>query len=97
MMNKKQLAGKVAEKNGLSKVKTEKIIDVILAEILTALQAGEKIRLVGFGHFFIRKRKGRVGRNPHTGEAMTIGETQCPAFKPGVILKQAVRGGNDSI
>ena len=85
------IAGKVAGKNGLSKVKAEKIIDTILEEILPALRDGEKVRLVGFGNFIVRKRKGRIGRNPQTGGAMTIGETKRPAFISGVNLTKAVR------
>lgn len=91
-MNKKQLAGKVGEKMGLSKAETERIIDSMLSSITEALVRGEKVRLVGFGNFVVRKRKGRVGRNPQTGEKITIGESKAPAFVPGINLKKAVKG-----
>jgi DNA-binding protein HU-beta len=91
-MNKKQLAGKVGAKADLSKAETERIIDVILDEITAALNRGEKVRLVGFGNFVVRKRKGRVGRNPQTGATITIGESKCPAFVPGINLKKTVKG-----
>jgi DNA-binding protein HU-beta len=91
-MNKKQLARKVANKMDLSKAEAERIIDSILNSISDALIAGEKVRLVGFGNFVVRKRKGRVGRNPQTGEKITIGESKSPAFVPGINLKKAVKG-----
>ncbi len=90
-MNKKQLAGKVAEKMDLSKAQAERIIDSTLNSITEALVREEKVRLVGFGNFVVRKRKGRVGRNPQTGEKITIGESKSPAFVPGINLKSSVK------
>jgi len=55
------------------------------------LAKGEKIQLVGFGTFEIRERAERTGRNPQTGEEMTIPATKIPAFKPGKELKEAVK------
>lgn len=91
-MNKKQLARKVANKMDLSKAEAERIIDSMLNSISEALISGEKVRLVGFGNFVVRKRKGRVGRNPQTGEKITIGESKSPAFVPGINLKKSVKG-----
>ena len=90
-MNKKQLAGKVGEKMNLSKAETERIIDATIDEITAALERNEKVRLVGFGNFVVRKRKGRVGRNPQTGATITIGESRCPAFVPGINLKKTIK------
>lgn len=91
-MNKKQLAGKVGNKVGITKAKAENIIDATLGLISEALVKGEKVRLVGFGNFLVRSRKGRIGRNPQTGEKITIGESKAPAFVPGINLKKAVKG-----
>jgi len=91
-MNKKQLAGKVGAKADLSKAEAEKIIDVVLDEVKAALERNEKVRLVGFGNFIVRKRKGRIGRNPQTGEKITIGESRSPGFVPGINLKKAIKG-----
>ena len=91
-MNKKQLAGKVAEKTDLSKAAAERIIDSTLNAITEALIGGEKVRLVGFGNFVVRKRKGRIGRNPQTGDKITIGESKSPAFVQGINLKKAIKG-----
>ena len=91
-MNKKQLAGKVGNKMGITKAQTERIIDCVLGMISDALIKGEKVRLVGFGNFLVRKRKGRIGRNPQTGDKITIGESKAPAFVPGINLKKAIKG-----
>ncbi len=91
-MNKKQLAGRVAKESDLTKAEAEKVLDIALKHISEALIRGEKVRLVGFGNFLVRTRAGRVGRNPQTGEKITIGSTKSPAFVPGVNLKAAVRG-----
>lgn len=91
-MNKKQLAGKVANRMDLTKAEAERIIDAALEEISQALVRGDKVRLVGFGNFVVRSRKGRVGRNPQTGEKITIGQSKAPAFVPGINLKKSVKG-----
>ncbi|NQT30664.1 MAG: HU family DNA-binding protein [Candidatus Saganbacteria bacterium] len=91
-MNKKQLAGRVGSKMKITKAKAEKVIDTTLDFISQALVAGEKVRLVGFGNFVVRSRKGRVGRNPQTGAKITIAQSKAPAFVPGVNLKKLVKG-----
>lgn len=93
-MNKKQLAGRMAEKADLSKIEAERMIDVLLGEITEALTRGEKVRLVGFGNFVVRKRKGRIGRNPQTGEKITIGSSISPGFVPGINLKKVVKSSS---
>lgn len=90
-MNKKQLAQKVSKKMQLTKAETERIIDSTLDTISDELKAGKKVRLVGFGNFVVRTRKGRIGRNPQTGEKITIGSTKGPAFVPGINLKKAIK------
>lgn len=90
-MNKKQLAAKVGKKMNTTKAQTERIIDAVLDSITEAMKAGKKVRLVGFGNFVVRTRKGRIGRNPQTGEKITIGSSKGPAFVPGINLKQAIK------
>ncbi|MFA5839775.1 MAG: HU family DNA-binding protein [Candidatus Margulisiibacteriota bacterium] len=91
-MNKKQLAGKVANKVDVTKAFAEEMIDAILGTITEVLKGGDKIRLVGFGNFVVRTRKGRIGRNPQTGEKITIGSSKSPAFVPGINLKGTIKG-----
>ena len=91
-MNQKELAEKLAEKFGDKKAQMERVMDTAIEIITEALAKGEKVRLVGFGNFVVKTRKGRVGRNPRTGQQMEIGATKCPVFVAGFNLKKAVRG-----
>ena len=90
-MNKGDLIQQVAEKTGFSKKDSEKALAAVLEGVEKALQAGEKVQLVGFGTFEVRERKAREGRNPGTGEAIKIEAMKVPAFKPGKALKDQVR------
>lgn len=91
MMNKKQLAGKVAHKVDLKKSAVERVIDSSLEVITETLQKGDKVRLVGFGNFLVRSRAARVGRNPQTGDKISIPVSKAPAFVPGINLKKAIK------
>lgn len=90
-MTKQELVQTVAEKCGLTKKDAEHVLNTILEEITAALKAGEKVQLIGFGTFETRKRSGRMGRNPQTGEAIHIPESTVPAFRAGSKLKEAVK------
>ena len=90
-MNQKELAWQVAKQLNYNKVDVEEIIDCFLRNITTAMAAGEKVRLVGFGIFETHNRAGREGRNPQTGEKIFIPETKTPAFIAGRVLKDAVK------
>ncbi len=89
-MTKAELIDKVAAKSGLTKKDSGKAIDAVFESITEAIAAGEKVQLVGFGTFEVRKRAQRTGRNPQTGEEMTIPARNIPAFRPGKALKDAV-------
>ena len=89
-MNKTQLVEAVAQKSGLNKKDAEAAINAMTAAITDALKAGDKVQLVGFGTFEVKAREERTGRNPKTGEAMTIAASKKPAFAAGKALKDAV-------
>lgn len=89
-MTKTELIGVVAEKTGFSKKDADKAVAAVLDSISEALAGGEKIQLVGFGTFEVRDRAAREGKNPATGEKITIAATKVPAFKAGKALKDAV-------
>jgi len=94
-MNQKDLAGRISEKlkgDKVKKVLAEKMIETMIQLISDALIKGEKVRLVGFGNFLVRTRAARVGRNPQTGEKISIEQSKSPAFVPGINLKKAVKG-----
>ena len=89
-MNKAELIAAVAEKAGLSKKDTEKVINATFDSITAELVAGEKVSLVGFGSFDVKLRGERIGRNPRTKEEVTIPASRVPQFKAGKALKDAV-------
>ncbi|MED4297164.1 HU family DNA-binding protein [Priestia megaterium] len=90
-MNKTELVDAVATKSELTKQDSKKAVDALLETVSNTLAKEEKIQLVGFGTFEIRERAERIGRNPQTGEEMTIPASKAPAFKPGKELKEAVK------
>ena len=89
-MNKAELITAVAEKTALSKKDSEKAVNTTLEAITAALEAGEKVQLVGFGVFDVKTRAARVGRNPKTKEEIEIPASRVPQFKAGKALKDAV-------
>lgn len=90
-MNKPELVEAVAEKAGITKKDSEKVVAAVLEGIADTLAKGEKVQLVGFGTFEVRHRNAREGRNPSTGEAIKIAAQNVPAFKPGKALKDLVK------
>ena len=89
-MKKVELINAIANEAGVTKKDASKTLDAILKSITTALQNNEKISLVGFGTFEVVDRPEKEGRNPKTGEPMTIKATRIPKFKPGQTLKDQV-------
>lgn len=90
-MNKNDLIAAISEKSGLSKTDAGKALDATLGAITTALKGGDDVRLVGFGTFEVAERAASEGRNPRTGEPITIPASKQPKFKAGKGLKDAVQ------
>ncbi|MDF0542404.1 HU family DNA-binding protein [Sphingobium sp. H39-3-25] len=89
-MNKQDLISAVADGSGLSKSDATKAVESVFDSITSTLKKGDEVRLVGFGTFSVSKRKASTGRNPRTGETMTIKASSQPKFKAGKGLKDAV-------
>ncbi len=89
-MNKTELVGQVAERTGMSKKDVEKVINAFFSTVEETLKADDKVQLIGFGTFEVRARQARKGRNPQTGEEISIPATKVPAFKAGKVLKDAL-------
>ena len=89
-MNKAELIATVSEVAGLSKKDSEKAVNATFDAITAALEAGEKVSLVGFGAFDVKERAARMGRNPRTKEEVEIPATRVPLFKAGKALKDTV-------
>lgn len=89
-MNKTEFIAAVAEKAEISKKDAEKAVKAFTDVVSEELVNGGKIQLVGFGTFEVSERPAREGRNPRTGETMTIAATKTPKFKVGKALKDMV-------
>ena len=89
-MNKTELIAVAAENAGMTKKDTERVLNAAIDAITAALVKGEKVQLSGFGTFESKDREARVGRNPHTKEAIEIPATRVPSFKASKALKDIV-------
>ena len=89
-MNKAELINAVAATAEVSKKDAEAVITATLDAITGALKEGDKVQLVGFGSFEVKKRAARTGRNPRSKETIEIPASQTPVFKAGKALKDAV-------
>lgn len=89
-MNKSELVASVAELSNLTKKDAEKAVNAVFQSVQNALVANDKVQLIGFGTFEVRSREARKGRNPKTGEEITIPASLNPVFKAGKALKDAV-------
>lgn len=91
MLGKSDMAKKVAAKTGLTGVKATAAVNATLDAITEAVWNGDEVRLVGFGNFKVTETKERRGRNPRTGEPLTIPAGRRLSFTPGTRLVQALR------
>lgn len=89
-MNKAELVEAMATKTGETKKSAEASLNAFVEVVTDSLKKGEKIQLVGFGSFEVRKRASRKGRNPQTGEEIKIPASKAPVFKAGKALKELV-------
>ena len=89
-MNKTQLIDVVATKTGLTKKAAEAAVNAVNEAITEALKAGDKVQIIGFGTYEVKERAAREGRNPKTGETITIAASKTPAFSAGKALKDSV-------
>ena len=89
-MNKTELVAAIAEQTELSKKDAEKALKAFTDIVADELKKGEKVQLVGFGTFEVSERAAREGRNPQSGEPMTIAASKGPKFKAGKALKDMI-------
>lgn len=90
-MNKTELIAAMAETSGLSKKDCETALAAFITTTESALKAGNKVQLVGFGSFEVKHRAERTGLNPRTKEPVTIAASKVPTFKAGKALKDAIK------
>ncbi len=89
-MNKNELIAEVANTAGMSKIDAGRALDVVIDSISASLTKGNEVRLIGFGTFSVAHRRAKQGRNPRTGEPITIKASTQPKFKAGKALKDSV-------
>jgi DNA-binding protein HU-beta len=90
-MTKSEFIDRVAAQSGLSKKDAGTAVDAVITSIEDALRGGEEVSFTGFGKFHVAERGAREGRNPRTGETMTIAASKVPRFTAGSGLKKAIR------
>ncbi|MFW5730186.1 MAG: HU family DNA-binding protein [Desulfonatronovibrionaceae bacterium] len=90
-MTKADLVSKMADKAGLTKTDSDKALNAFLDSVQDILVSEGKLTLTGFGTFAVEERKARNGRNPRTGEEIKIPACKVVKFRPGKILKDAVK------
>ncbi len=93
-LTKAEVAEHLFEKVGLSKRDAKDMVEVFFEEIRGTLEAGEQVKLSGFGNFDLREKSERPGRNPKTGEDIPISARKVVTFRPGQKLKSRVENGN---
>ena len=90
VMNKTELIAAVAAEANVSKKQAGAVVDATIANVTKALKKGEKVQLIGFGTFDVKKRPARTARNPRTGAEIKIKASKAPTFKAGKALKDKV-------
>ena len=92
-MKKTDLIEVISNQSKISRADTKLCVEVILEELTLAIALGKRVEVRGFGVFYKRHRKGRIGINPKTGQKTEVAEKFVPFFKPGKLLKEAVNKG----
>lgn len=92
-MIRSELIAKIAEENpDLTLRHVEKIVNTVFEEIIEAMARGDRVELRGFGAFSVKRRDARTGRNPRTGDAVSVEEKHVPFFKTGKLLRDRLNG-----
>ena len=89
-MTQAELIDSLARRNEMPRPKAEELVNGLLDDLVTALKNGEKVNISGFGTFSVSQRKGRLGRNPKTGETIEIAPSRAAKFKAGKTLKDSL-------
>ena len=89
-MTKADLAEKIYAITGFSKKESADMLETVFSIIKDTLESGDKIKISGFGSFEVKQKSDRQGRNPQTGEAITIAARRILTFKPSTLLRQAI-------
>lgn len=89
-MTKADIAERIANGNGFTKLESIDLVESVLSIIKDTLADGETLKILGFGNFVVKEKYDRRGRNPQTGEEITIDARRVLTFKPSAMLKDAM-------
>ncbi len=92
-LTKSELGTSLHQKLGLSKGQAVSILEDVITIIKSTLESGEDVKIAGFGKFEVKQKRPRNGRNPQTGESLTIDGRRVVTFKPSTILRDKINGG----
>jgi len=90
MMTKADLVEKIQTATGFTKKESADMLETVLNIMKTTLESGEKLKISGFGNFEVKKKADRRGRNPQTGETITIAARRILSFKPSTLLRNSI-------
>lgn len=93
-MTKAEIAELVSTRGGYSRKEADELVEALLEQIKKTLEREDKIKIAGFGNFEVKRKATRRGRNPQTGEALTIQSRRVLTFKPSAVLKNAISGNS---
>lgn len=91
-VTKADLVEKVYERLGFSKKEAADLVELVFATLKESITSGEKVKISGFGNFIVRSKRARIGRNPQTGEQITISARHVLTFRPSQVLKAVLNG-----
>jgi integration host factor subunit alpha len=95
-LTRADLAEAIYQEVGLSRSESAALVEFLIEEILSSLEKGQDVKISSFGNFVVRDKKARIGRNPKTGEEVTITPRRVLSFRPSQVLKLRVDEGNKS-
>src|ERR1700721_1704927 len=91
-MTKADIIEKVYQKIGFSKKEASELVEMVFDQLKNVLCDGDKVKISGFGNFIVREKKERIGRNPQTGDQITISARRVLTFRPSQVLKAILNG-----
>lgn len=91
-MTKADIAEKIQASIGMSKKESVEMLEAVFSLMKSTLESGENLKISGFGSFIVKEKADRRGRNPQTGETITIGARRILTYKPSTVLRQAING-----
>jgi len=89
-MTKADIAEKIHTATGFSKKESAEMMEAVFSIMKTTLESGDNLKISGFGNFIVKQKKDRRGRNPQTGDSITIEARRILTFKPSMLLKRAI-------